>query len=359
MDAGHAARAGRLRRIVLADRPAAHDPAAQRHVEQGRLQDRAADIVEIDVDAVGREFGDAPAQRLVLVVDAGVEAESIGHPGAFLRPAGDADRPAAEIVRDLADEHADGAGRGGHQHRLARLRPADMDQAVIGGLAGDAVERDQVAERAHIGRQLLHAVHLVRGVILPAQRAADDIAGREPLRLARDDDADAVAVHDVAGADPLAVGVALHPGPVGGVEREQQGADLDLAGLRRRRRAGAHLEMAVLQLAGRSFDQEDLTVRFGHRAFPPCSTRREALGEMHFVRTHTRFFFHRHLSCYPGRSAATIRGPESPGTASPYGPFDRLSACPEFAEGAGPWAPDRVRGGNLGFRISTDRPGAN
>ena len=173
--------------------------------------------------------------RLALVVDAGVEAEGPGHPGAFLRPAGDADRPAAEIVRDLADEHADGAGRGGHQHRLAFLRPADMDQPVIGRLAGDAVERDQVAERAHIRRQLLQAARLVHGIILPAERAAHDVAGRKPVRRARAHDADAVAVHDVAGADPLAVGVALHPGPVRGVERQQDRPDLHLTVLRFRK----------------------------------------------------------------------------------------------------------------------------
>ena len=224
-------------------------------------------------------------QWLVLVVDAGVEAERLRDPGAFLRPAGDADGAAAQIAGDLADKHADRAGGGGDQHGLTLFGPADLDEAVIGGLAGDAVERDQVAERLRIGRQLLQPMRLVHGIVLPADRRADDIAGGKPVGFTLRHDADAVAVHDLAGADPLAVGVALHPGPVGGVERQQEAAHLDLPVARRRDVAGPHLEMALLQLAGGSFDQENPAVRLGHGTIlrVGCGTR--ALSERRKARS--------------------------------------------------------------------------
>ena len=67
-------RAG-LRLVVRGDRAAQRDPAVQAHRPDRRLEVLAADVVEVDVDAVRRggrqQLGDPP----VVVVEGRVEAE--------------------------------------------------------------------------------------------------------------------------------------------------------------------------------------------------------------------------------------------------------------------------------------------
>src|SRR6185312_2957794 len=90
------------------DGAAESDAAEEIDVAQHGVGDLAADIVEIDVDAL-RAGGQ---QRLVeilfrLVVEAGIEAELVLHEGAFLRPAGDADDAATHDLADLSDDLSD------------------------------------------------------------------------------------------------------------------------------------------------------------------------------------------------------------------------------------------------------------
>ena len=67
------------------------------------------------------------------VVDGGVEAELVDEHPALVVDAGDADDPAAREAGDLADEVTDRPGRRRDDHRLARLRLADVEQAEVGG----------------------------------------------------------------------------------------------------------------------------------------------------------------------------------------------------------------------------------
>ena len=112
------------------------DLAADRHageiVEQRkhRLEHRAADILEIDVDALRARRLEPRRQIAAAMVDAGVEAELLDHVAALLRPARDADGTRALDPGDLADQRADGAGRRRHHHGLARLRLADLERPV-------------------------------------------------------------------------------------------------------------------------------------------------------------------------------------------------------------------------------------
>ena len=79
--AGHAARAGgRRHAVILRDRAAAGDAAAVVHLRQAGFENVAADIVEIDVDALRRRGPQRLEGRAVLVVDRGVEAEFGGQP---------------------------------------------------------------------------------------------------------------------------------------------------------------------------------------------------------------------------------------------------------------------------------------
>src|SRR6185369_4188320 len=73
-----------------------------------------------------------------LVVDARVEAELARHVLALGWPAGKADGAASVNLRELAHDAADRAAGGGNDHGLARLRLADLQQAVPRGDAGHA-----------------------------------------------------------------------------------------------------------------------------------------------------------------------------------------------------------------------------
>jgi hypothetical protein len=74
---------------------------------------------------------EAVAHVAGLVVDAGIEAELVDHPVALGLPAGDADRPAAADLGHLADRLAHRAGGTGDDHRVARLRLPDVEQAEV------------------------------------------------------------------------------------------------------------------------------------------------------------------------------------------------------------------------------------
>jgi hypothetical protein len=67
------------------------------------VEDLAADVVEVDVHALGAMFSSGPRGVAGLVVDAGVEAQLLDHPVALGLAAGNADHAAAQELGDLAD----------------------------------------------------------------------------------------------------------------------------------------------------------------------------------------------------------------------------------------------------------------
>ena len=74
--AGHAGGPRRRRRaVVLRDRPAADDPPVRAHQRQHRLEHAAADVVEVDVDALRARLGEVLAQLLAAVVHGRLEPE--------------------------------------------------------------------------------------------------------------------------------------------------------------------------------------------------------------------------------------------------------------------------------------------
>src|SRR5262249_16853408 len=112
----HAARAvRRWYAVILRDRATAGDAAVIVHLWQARFQNVAADIVEIDVDSLGRRGAQRLEHRAILVVDRGVEAEFGCQPAAFVLAAGNADHATTLDPGDLSDEGADGAC-GGRDH---------------------------------------------------------------------------------------------------------------------------------------------------------------------------------------------------------------------------------------------------
>src|SRR4051812_7784862 len=93
--------------VVLRDQSADRNARKGVHATQRRVENLAADVLEIAVDAVRRSGLELIVQRAGLVVDASVEAELLHHVIAFLSAAGDAHRAAALDLRDLADHAAD------------------------------------------------------------------------------------------------------------------------------------------------------------------------------------------------------------------------------------------------------------
>ncbi len=124
--------------VVSGDRAADRHPGAAVQVAQAVVEDLAADVVEIDVDAFAAGRLELLREIGRLVVDRHVEAELFGQHPAFFGAAGDPDHPAAVDLGDLADHRADRAGRRRHHHLLAVLERADLEQAEIGGEAGHA-----------------------------------------------------------------------------------------------------------------------------------------------------------------------------------------------------------------------------
>src|SRR4029077_14322806 len=101
------------------DRSTTDDAATLVHARQAGLEDFAPDIVEIDVDAVGRGGRERRVDRPGLVVDCRVEAELAYQPIAFRRASGDADYTTAFDLAYLTDQRSHGSGSGGDDQGLA------------------------------------------------------------------------------------------------------------------------------------------------------------------------------------------------------------------------------------------------
>src|SRR4051794_20656869 len=106
--------------VELRDHPAERDPAAQPQGVQRRDEVVAADVVEVQVDPLRRDPGQAVAHRLGAVVDRAVEAELLDQQGGLARSPGAAHhRGGAEQPGELDRRRADGAGRGRDEDDVA------------------------------------------------------------------------------------------------------------------------------------------------------------------------------------------------------------------------------------------------
>ena len=128
----------RRRVVALRDRAADHDARVAREIGQRRVENVAADIVEMDVDPFRTSLSERLAHVLGLVVNRGVEAEFGDEIAALLRAAGDPDDAAATDPRYLSHHHADRAGGARNDHGLARLGFANVKETEVGGHAWQA-----------------------------------------------------------------------------------------------------------------------------------------------------------------------------------------------------------------------------
>ena len=115
----------RLGEVVLRDLPADRDAGAEREPPEDRLGERAADVVEVDVDAVRARLLQPRVDVVALVVDAdvvAVEARSGRRPS---RPTRRARRPGRSRRSSRAGRRSGrrAPGRSGDDDGVARLRP--------------------------------------------------------------------------------------------------------------------------------------------------------------------------------------------------------------------------------------------
>src|SRR6187455_2638503 len=91
----------------------------------------AADVVEVDVDAVRSDFGEGAPRALLAIVERLVEAE-LANPGDLLRRPGAPDHAAAGDAGHLAGCAADGTGSPRDEHGLTLFRLAEDEESVPG-----------------------------------------------------------------------------------------------------------------------------------------------------------------------------------------------------------------------------------
>src|SRR4029079_16245128 len=147
----------RRRVVVLADRAADHDACLARELGEHLVEDLAADVVEIDIDAVRTVLLEAVAHAAGLVVDAGVETQLLDHPFALGRTARAADGAAALDLRALPDGLADRTRGARDDDRLAGRRSPDVHQPEVAGHARHAEHVEPLRRRAEARVELEEA----------------------------------------------------------------------------------------------------------------------------------------------------------------------------------------------------------
>ncbi|MNF46065.1 hypothetical protein D3C84_272180 [compost metagenome] len=124
--------------VVLADRAADNHPRLHVQTAQHRIEDVAANVIEIHIDAF-RAFAFKPGHDIFgLVVDGTVKTQLINKEFALVGAAGNANHAAAFELGNLPGDAAHCARCTGQHHGVAGLRCADIQQGEVGGHAGHA-----------------------------------------------------------------------------------------------------------------------------------------------------------------------------------------------------------------------------
>src|ERR1700730_14486985 len=122
-----------FRGAVVGDQPADGNARKVIQQRQHRIEYRAADILEIDIDALRTSRFQIFAQPGLAMIEARVESELVPNEAALLFASGNADNPAALDLCDLADHRPDSTRGRSHDNGLSGLGFPDIQQSRIGG----------------------------------------------------------------------------------------------------------------------------------------------------------------------------------------------------------------------------------
>ena len=275
--------------VILGDQPAKRDARSRVEKRRDRIENLAADILEIDVDAVRRRGLQLLGKTVRLVVDAGIEAERVGGMGAFVRSTGDADDLQPEDLADLPDSRADRAGRAGYHQRFAGLGLADLFEPRPGGEARHAGHAERPGWMARVGTKRRHAPSVRQCIVPPAGEADDPVALLETLELRGDHARDSATHHGLADLDRRRIGGRIaHPSAHVRVERQEDSPQQHLAICRFGNIDGLEPERLIVGFALGALCQNEAAVglgRLGHGNLLSCGACPSWPGHEHDVRS--------------------------------------------------------------------------
>src|ERR1044072_5406804 len=145
----------------------------------------AANIVEVNIDALWTRIFEYLLQFRALVIDSCVNADLFAEIFILVIAAGDADRAAAFDLRDLANGQAHRARRAGNDHSLALLWLTNVEQTEIGGETWHT-EYAKCSGDGNTGwHRDFHQAFSFRNVVKPPAKHSGDDVSRLKLRRTR------------------------------------------------------------------------------------------------------------------------------------------------------------------------------
>ena len=242
------------------------------HRKQACLEDVAARVVEVDVDPLRARRPQLSLEFGASVVDGGVEPELTGEPRALLLAAGDSNHATTLDPGDLPHDRPHRSRGRRHDHGVARLGLSAFQEAEIGREARDPVHAQQVCLGPEV-REFANTSGRERGIVLPAGVGEHEIPGLQVVGIGFNDFRNPAPRHHLPALQGGTIGRALHPGPVGGVQRDVAGLQQHLSLARRRSLAAPEREMLGREPLGAGEPlQHDLTI--AHCVILSFSSRR-------------------------------------------------------------------------------------
>ena len=258
VDVDQPAPPGALARVVVLRHHAAQeDLGVEVQPHEQVVHDRAADVLEVEIDTVRGSGVKQVAPGRVTVIDARIEAEFVNDVAALGRAARDADHPGAAQLRQLTGDRPHAARRGRDHHGLSRTRVQVVDAQV--GADADVPEHAEERRsrrrqrRGQRGQRGLEQPVVGDAELLPAEESGHHVSLAEVGAPGGDHFADADTAYHLPDRDrrherPLVP----EPDPAGRLHRQHQRADQSLAVLQRRHGGGDQLQVGGGQRAGRA-----------------------------------------------------------------------------------------------------------
>jgi len=227
--------------VVLADHAAGDDAAEVVHAGDGGLELLAADVLVVDVDAVGREALEGVDGLLLLVVEAAVEAELLDDEVELLILTDGADDSQALVLGELPNELPNRTSGGGDEDGLALLGEADVVEGRVCGQTGHTKGTEEelgievvgvLDNSGAIGDRLRESSVLCCG---SGEEGDDLVAGLELLVVALEDGGNAAVGDGAVQLEGRAVGLDVaraHAATLVGVEGDIVDLDGDAASRR-------------------------------------------------------------------------------------------------------------------------------